>query len=754
MNLERVKGKLRLFKTRSATAERAGRLVTLERAYGMLQTLYDTGTALIRFESIEQTVPRVLCMAIERLACRNAILILTARGPDRPLVCPAQEQGAASQAALEYARASHAYLVNAAATLGARARGAPAGSAPQLAAREGEAKPDFISLPLAVTRGSVLGTLQLEFARKPDEPALAFASALTSQLASAIARQASEEVVAASEKRFSDIVSIASDAIIVVDEQQRITLLNRGAQEIFGYSKEEILGAPLALLLPEPFHPDGAERFAADAGVSRRMGERTEVFGRRKDGQEFLAEAAIAKLQVADRWEFTLVLRDISEAKRIEGEQRFLAEAGVILGSELEYQETLRSVARLAVRSLADCCIIDGLDEHGHTQRLEVAMADPALSTLANELRQYPLPTHSNVFGNAVFETRKSELRPELSPNFAESVAQDPNHLRILRQLAPRSVMAVPIVSRQRLLGVITFISTDARRRYGPKDLLLAEELARRAGYAVDNAQLYQQACQATRDREDLLAVVSHDLKNPLSAILMGVNALVKISDLDTDDSGMRPHLARIERSAVRMHHLIEDLLNSASIEAGRLSVVPAPLNLATVVSEAVEAQRLIAERKYIHVIHVESPAELPAVTGDAGRLQQVMANLLGNAIKFTPAGGALTVRTLLSGDWVTVSIADTGPGIAQEDLPHLFDRFWQARRGTGLGNGLGLFISKGIVEALGGRIWAESEPGSGSTFCFSLPVAGRVAEGAIGKAEQPPALRAASQTTHGEPSD
>jgi signal transduction histidine kinase len=281
-------------------------------------------------------------------------------------------------------------------------------------------------------------------------------------------------------------------------------------------------------------------------------------------------------------------------------------------------------------------------------------------------------------------------------------------------------------LSRQRLLGAIVFISTSKGRRYGAKELLLAEELARRAGYAVDNAQLYRQARQATRDREDLLAVVSHDLKNPLSTILM---ALKMLSTLGlTDHVGAGSHFDRIERSALRMHHMVDDLLNVASLQSGRLSVVPGPMRLEGIVAEAIEVQRLSAERKYLHVTYVESPSELPAVWADAERLQQVLANLLGNAIKFTPAGGAVTVRTELSGERVVVSVADTGPGIEPEDLPHVFERFWQAPRSAGLGTGLGLFISKGIVEALGGEIWAESQLGVGTTFSFALRTSGESA--------------------------
>jgi signal transduction histidine kinase len=238
----------------------------------------------------------------------------------------------------------------------------------------------------------------------------------------------------------------------------------------------------------------------------------------------------------------------------------------------------------------------------------------------------------------------------------------------------------------------------------------------------IDNAWLYEQAQRATRARDDLMAIVSHDLQNPLSAILIGIASISQDSS-GGDPTRFRKRLERMERGAQRMSRLIQDLLDTASIESGRLSVAATPLEVAPQIVEALEVMQPSARSKSLR-LEGELPAELPAVCADSARFQQVFVNLLSNAIKFTPAGGTISVGAEASEGAVTFSVRDTGPGIPEEDVSRLFDRFWQARHTARLGTGLGLFIVKGIVETHGGRIWVESKLGVGSTFFFTLPAA------------------------------
>jgi signal transduction histidine kinase len=266
----------------------------------------------------------------------------------------------------------------------------------------------------------------------------------------------------------------------------------------------------------------------------------------------------------------------------------------------------------------------------------------------------------------------------------------------------------------------MTLAAIGSGRRFSERDLVLAEEVARRTAVAIDNAQLYARAQRATRARENTLAIVSHDLRNPLSSVLMALTLLLRIPERRKPPV-LVAELERIVRGANRMNRLIQDLLDTASIDAGHLSVEPSALDVTIEVFEALEAVRPLADGKSLR-LDSDLPKDLPLVFGDGPRLQQVFGNLLGNATKFTPTGGTITIGATRSGDVVTFSVADTGPGIAAAELPRLFDRFWQAPRTARLGTGLGLFIAQGIVEAHGGKLWVESELGVGSTFFFTLP--------------------------------
>jgi signal transduction histidine kinase len=236
---------------------------------------------------------------------------------------------------------------------------------------------------------------------------------------------------------------------------------------------------------------------------------------------------------------------------------------------------------------------------------------------------------------------------------------------------------------------------------------------------AIENARLYRASVDATRLRDQVLGVVAHDLRNPLSTILTQVWAL-KRDPLELERRSRKP-LEVIERAARRMNRLIEDLLDVALMEAGQLTIERAQLSASGLVVEAVEMQRPLASSSSIE-LRVEVDPDVPDVLGDRDRLLQVFENLIGNAIKFTNAGGRITAGAASRDEDVVFRVADTGCGIASENLPRVFDRFWQATRAGRQGAGLGLAITKGIVEAHGGRIWVESTAGSGSTFFFAIP--------------------------------
>jgi PAS domain S-box-containing protein len=230
----------------------------------------------------------------------------------------------------------------------------------------------------------------------------------------------------------------------------------------------------------------------------------------------------------------------------------------------------------------------------------------------------------------------------------------------------------------------------------------------------------YAEARRAIQTRDDVLGVVAHDLRNPLGAILMQASVLRRPGG---EQDRSQKAASSIERSARRMSRLIEDLLDVTRLQEGRISVEPVPVSAHQVISEAVHSHQPLAAAASLE-LRVDVATQLPEVRADRDRLLQILENLIGNAVKFTGAGGIVTVGAAPSAGAVLFRVADTGAGIGAEDVPHVFDRFWQARKGQHRGAGLGLPIARGLVEAHGGRIWVESTLGRGTTFFFTLPVA------------------------------
>jgi signal transduction histidine kinase len=308
----------------------------------------------------------------------------------------------------------------------------------------------------------------------------------------------------------------------------------------------------------------------------------------------------------------------------------------------------------------------------------------------------------------------------DMTPESLASLARNAEHLRLLLELNPRSLMGLPLLVHERFLGTLVLVACAPRHAYEEADLRLGEELARRAALALQSAQLYRTAREATQARDDVLAVVAHDLRNPLNAISISAQTLLRQQTVVNDERLQGP--LRIIRSSVeRMNRLIQDLLNVSRIEAGRMAVETYPEPAESLLQAALEEARPLASRIQLSTDIAEA---LPWVRVDRQRILQVFSNLLGNALKFTPPGGRVTLGARAEGAVVRFWVSDTGPGIPPEAREHLFDRFWQMRHGDRRGAGLGLSIAKGLIEAHGGRIWVESEPDRGSTFSFVVPVA------------------------------
>jgi signal transduction histidine kinase len=391
--------------------------------------------------------------------------------------------------------------------------------------------------------------------------------------------------------------------------------------------------------------------------------------------------------------------------KVVPDEQRFLANLAEVLASALDERAMLAAIARLLVPRLGDVCLADIIEDDGSVRRVDNTLDDWRLS-----------PTPALRSGETVLLT-------DLTQGSLAAIAPDPAGHAAIRAAGLRSLVLLPLIGRGKLLGVLTLGMARPDRRFSKTDLPLLEDIAQRTALGADNARLYQQARQASRARDDTLAAISHDLRNGLNTVLTAVSLLLRSLPPDSDGRRDRRHVEAIRRSAERMNRVIGDLLDVASIESGRLFVEPRREAVGSIIAEAVAACRDHATEKALRVEQQVIGEQIEAIC-DRERVLQVLGNLIGNAIKFTPDGGGVQITAEPSDDEVLFAVRDTGVGVSSMQLPHVFDRFWQATPKARLGSGLGLTIAKGVVEALGGRIWVESRPGEGTTFFFTLPLA------------------------------
>jgi len=441
------------------------------------------------------------------------------------------------------------------------------------------------------------------------------------------------------------------------------------------------------------------------------------------------------------------------KSARAEENLRLLADAGAMPTESLDLTATLQSAARLAVSGFADWCVIDLTTEEGPLERVAAAHTDPDRQALVEELKRFP-PRGDELHGPAlVLRTGQAQRLETMSPEYLATAGRDPEHQRVFRALAPCSALRVPLAARGRVLGVWSFYSSSSGRRYDEGDQALAEELGRRAALAIDNARLFTAAQAANLAKDQFLATLSHELRTPLTPVLAVISSLEGDTHLETR---VRESLAMVRRNVELEARLIDDLLDLTRIAHGKLELNRRRTDLRQIIEQAIETccSQDVASGRVLLVKDLEDADH--SLWADSPRLSQVFWNLFNNAVKFTPQGGTITVRSRLSPGEIAIQVSDSGIGIRPEAMGHIFKAFEQGDLGTARrfgGLGLGLAISKAIVELHGGSLCAESEGhGRGATFTVRLP-AGRgrqepaAAAGIVGEER-----RGAQRTETGRP--
>ena len=410
------------------------------------------------------------------------------------------------------------------------------------------------------------------------------------------------------------------------------------------------------------------------------------------------------------------ICRDVTERKRAEEARAFIANASRVLAKTLAPETIISDLTHLIVPSFADWCIVQVTDAEGQLHPVEITHQHDRQTRVMSELfRRWPSPPDRADSAATVANTGQARLIARITDDMLEGRV-DASSAQALQEMRLRSAISVPLQARGRTVGVLTLISAQSDRIYDNTDLRFAEEIASWAAITIDNARLFAEARAAVRSRDDMVAFVSHDLRNPLQSIAAGTAVL----QLEPQTAENAETIESIAHASTEMQRLVQDLLDVSTIEAGRMLVNPTQVDLSELMAEL---QTIVSPQVKARRARIETTlaAGIPTVAADRHRLLQVLLNLIGNALKFGRPGGVVTIGAERLNDAIRIWVQDTGSGISSDELPRVFDRFWRANRGTG--TGLGLALAKGIIEAHGGQIGVTSELGVGSTFFFTLPL-------------------------------
>jgi PAS domain S-box-containing protein len=541
-------------------------------------------------------------------------------------------------------------------------------------------------------------------------------------------------------ERLAAIVESSQEAIIGIDLNGIITSWNQGAENLYGYTAEEAIGQSVERIIP----PERRHELAHSLERLKR-GEpdaHLDTVRMRKDGGRVEVSTRVSPIR--NRYGEVIgaskVSLDISERKKAERSLRFLAEASAELATLVDYKSTMQRLARLAVPALADWCLIDIVDANGQIERTAQAhRARDKEAAIGALLDRYGNDWNSCSLIVQVLRSGKPQLVGEVPPALRRILVADDEQGELAAQLQPRSFMAVPITMPNKTIGALAFGTSESARRYMDADLQLALELARRAAISIENAQLYRELKEAQRQKDDFLAMLAHELRNPLAAIKYA-NDLSKVTGGED-----YPTTEVIDRQVLQLSHLIDDLLDVSRITRNKIQLRRELIDASTLVKRAVASVRPLIEARR-HRLAVEMADEPMPLNADPTRIEQVLVNLLNNAAKYTPEGGDITIRAFASEGQAVFKVKDTGLGIPSEMLPHVFELFTQVNqsldRSQG-GLGIGLTVVRRLTELHGGTVSATSKgPGQGSEFTACLPLSEQSPAAAADSTTRPGAMR------------
>jgi len=560
--------------------------------------------------------------------------------------------------------------------------------------------------------------------------------------------QHAQDALRRSEERYRDLVARSPAIVCELSPDGTTLYVNPVVTELLGYRPSDLLGKQWwAALFPDREAEEVSaltRRFVQgnvadlELTVLSREGERKTLVwnSTNRFGPGGALEAVVAfGLDISERKRAEESAHRLAaeqaaraEAETAENRAALLAEASRVLGSSLDYETTLASVAGLVVPTLGDWCAVDMLAEDGTLRRIAVRHQDPQKVRWAEEFRRrYPPDPNASRGVLAVLRTGVSEFHRDIG-DLITAGARDKQHLDELNALGLRSLIIVPLGSRGHSIGAITLVSAESGRRYDDSDLRIAEDLARRVVVAVEHARLYQEASAARAEAENankaksqFLASMSHELRTPLNAIAGYVQLLEDGISGSVNDKQLE-YLRRMRRSQEHLLGLINDVLNFAKLEAGRVQFEMSEFPLHETLAEVDDLTSPQVGAKGLSYENTACRTRI-TVRADREKLRQILLNLVSNAVKFTPEGGRITVDCSTSGGAASITVRDTGIGIPADKVEAVFEPFVQVGKDLNReGTGLGLSISRELARAMQGDLSATSTVDKGSAFTVTIP--------------------------------